>query len=139
MVYAIIDAVSDVEELITVAYAETPSELAKWFVSELCDTADMYLSSEDDMRLVEEACESLSVICEDESALLSDVDGIVVEAGTISLCVAGAYYNYEDMKRGLLEFISDKPAYKKLNVPDNENESIKILDDLNAELIRYSL
>ena len=138
MVYAIIDAVSDVEELITVAYAETPCELAKWFAAELRENADMYLSSDSDFALVDEACESINVICDDENADLSDVDGIVVEAGDISLSVVGAYYTYEDMKAGLLEFLSDKPAYSKVNVPDNENESIKTLDELNAELIRCS-
>ena len=140
MVYAIIDAVSDIEELITVAYAERASELAKWFIDEVKDTADMYLSEQSDFDIVDKACESLEVLCEDEDCTqLSDVDGIVVEAGNISLSVIGAYETYNDMKQALSEFISDKPKFKKINIPENPTEDTDIVDKINSELIRNGI
>ena len=81
MVYAIIDAVSDVEELITVAYGDRAYELARWFIDEVKDTADMYLSAQEDFDTVDKACEDLEVLCEDEdSSEVADIDGITVEA-----------------------------------------------------------
>ncbi len=140
MVYAIIDAVSDIEELITVAYGKHPSELARWFIDEVNDTADMYLSDESDFALVDEACESLAVLCEDEDCIqLSDVDGITVEAGGISLSVVGAYHTYEEMKQALEAFLSDKPKFKKIKIPDNPYEDETVIDKINSELIRNGI
>ena len=42
MVYAIIDAMSDIEELITVAYGETPSDLMRWYVDEVFITGERF-------------------------------------------------------------------------------------------------
>lgn len=139
MVYAIIDAVSDVEELITVAYGEQANELARWFIDEVNDSADMYLSEESDFILIDKACESLSVLCEEDCIQLSDVDGIMVEAGGISLSVVGVYYTYEEMKQGLEEFLSDKPKFKKIKIPDNPYEDEAVIDKINSELIRNGI
>ena len=140
MVYAIIDAVSDVEELITVAYGETASELARWFIDEVKDTSDMYLSKDEDFELVDKACESLEILCEDEeSAEVRDIDGITVEAGDISVSVIGAYHTYEEMKAGLEAFISEKPKFKKIKIPDNPYEDENIIDKINSELIKSGL
>lgn len=140
MLYAIIDAISDVEELITVAYGKSVSELARWFVDEVKDTADMYLSEESDFTLIDEACESLSVMCEaDDCINLSDVDGIIVEAGGISLSVVGAYYTYEEMKSALESFLSEKPKFKKIKIPDNPYEDETVIDRINSELIRNGI
>lgn len=140
MVYAIIDAVSNVEELITVAYGECASELASWFIDEVNDTADMYLSDENDFELVEKACESLGVLCEDDDCInLSDIDGITVEAGGISLSIVGAYHTYEEMKNGLESFLSEKPKFKKIKIPDNPYEDETIIDKINSELIRNGI
>ena len=140
MVYAIIDAVSDVEELITVAYGNYASDLARWFIDEVKDTADMYLSEPEDFDLIDNACEKLEILCEDtESAEVPDIDGLTIEAGAISVGVVGSYHTYEEMKAGLEKFISDKPKFKKIKVPDNLHESIKVIDALNAELIRGAI
>ncbi len=140
MVYAIIDAASDISELITIAYGETASELARWFIDEVNDTADMYLSAEEDFRQLEDTCKSLEVLCEDtDSSEVSDIDGITIEISDISVAIIGAYYNYEDMKAALEQFISDKPKFKKVTVPDNVNESIKVIDELNSALIRCAV
>lgn len=140
MVYAVIDAVSDVEELITVAYGERAYELARWFIDEVKDTADMYLSEESDFDTVDNACSQLEVLCEEEdSSDVSDIAGLTVEAGAISVSVIGAYHTYEEMKAGLEEFISEKPKFKKIKVPDNINEDLKLIDKLNSELIRSSI
>ena len=140
MVYAIIDATSDISELITIAYGETASELARWFIDEVNDTADMYLSAEEDFRQLEDTCKSLEVLCEDtDSSEVSDIDGITIEISDISVAIIGAYYNYEDMKAALEQFISDKPKFKKVTVPDNVNESIKVIDELNSALIRCAV
>lgn len=140
MVYAIIDAVSDIEELITVAYGETASELARWFIDEVKDTSDMYLSKDEDFALVDKACESLEFLCEDdESAEVGDIDGITVEAGDISVSVIGAYHTYEDMKSGLEAFISEKSKFKKIKIPDNPYEDENLIDKINSELIKSGL
>lgn len=140
MVYAIIDANSDIEELITVAYGERASELARWFIDEVKDTADMYLSEESDFAEIDSACEKLEILCEDEdSAEVGDVDGLTIEAGAISVAVIGAFFTYEDMKTALEQFISEKPKFKKIKVPDNLYEDEKIIDKLNSELIRSSI
>lgn len=140
MVYAIIDAVSDVEELITVAYGDRASELARWFIDEVKDTADMYLSENEDFEMIDKACDSLEVLCEDEdSAEVSDIGGLTVEAGSISVCVIGAYHTYEEMKAELEAFISEKPKFKKVKVPENLYEDEKLIDKLNSELIRSTM
>ncbi len=140
MVYAIIDAVSDVEELITIAYGNRASELARWFIDEVKDTADMYLSENEDFDLIDKACDSLEVLCEDEdSAEVSDISGLTVEAGSVSVSVIGAYHTYEEMKAELEVFISEKPKFKKVNIPENTYEDEKIIDKLNSELIRSSI
>ena len=140
MVYAIIDAVSDVEELITVAYGDRASELARWFIDEVKDTADMYLSDSEDFDEVDSACDKLEILCEDEdSAEVQDIDGLTIEAGAISVSVIGAYHTYEEMKAGLESFISEKPKFKKIRVPDNLYEDEKLIDKLNSELIRSSI
>lgn len=140
MVYAIIDAAADIEELITVAYAERASELARWFIDEVKDTADMYLSENSDFEIVDKACESLEVLCEDEDCTqLSDIDGIVVEAGNISLSVVGAYATYDEMKEALAVFLSDKPKFKKINIPENPTEETDVIDKINSELIRNGI
>lgn len=140
MVYAIIDAVSDVEELITVAYGERASELARWFIDEVKDTADMYLSAQKDFDTVDKACEDMEILCEDEdSADVADIDGLTVEAGEISVSVIGAYHTYEEMKAGIEAFISEKPKFKKIKVPENLYEDVKLIDKLNSELIRSTM
>lgn len=140
MVYAIIDAISDVEELITVAYGNTACELARWFIDEVKDTADMYLSAKEDFDTVDTACESLEILCEDDDAAdVTDICGLTVEAGEISVSVIGSYYTYEDMKKALEDFISQKPKFKKIKVPDNLYEDQKLIDKLNADLIRSSI
>ena len=139
MVYAIIDAVSDVEELITVAYGEKASELARWFIDEVKDTGDMYLSDEADFETLDNACEQLEILCEEDSSDVSDIDGITVEAGAISVSVIGSYHTYEEMKSGLEAFISEKPKFKKIKVPDNLYEDRGLIDKLNSELIRNAI
>lgn len=140
MVYAIIDANSDVEELITVAYGERASDLARWFIDEVKDTADMYLSEDADFETVDDSCEKLEILCDDDAdTVVGDVDGLTVEAGAISVAVIGAFFNYEDMKTALEQFISEKPKFKKIKVPDNLYEEEKIIDKLNSELIRSSI
>lgn len=140
MVYAIIDALSDIEELITVAYGDRASDLASWFIDEVKDTADMYLSAESDFALIDKACESLEVLCEDEdSTEISDLDGITVEAGDISVSVIGAYHTYEEMKEALEAFISEKPKFKKISVPENPYEDESVIDKINSELIKNGI
>ena len=140
MVYAIIDALSDIEELITVAYGDRASDLAIWFIDEVKDTADMYLSSEDDFVQVDKACKSLEILCEDEDATeVSDLDGITVEAGDISVSVIGAYHSYEEMKEALEAFISEKPKFKKISIPENPYEDESIIDKINSELIKNGI
>lgn len=140
MLYAIIDAVSDIDELITVSYGETVGELAKWFIDEVKENADMYLSDEADFEMIDDACEQLEVLCEDDDSVnVSDMEGITVEAGDISISIIGAYYTYEEMKKALEEFISQKPKFKKIKVPDNENEKISVIDELNCMLIKSGI
>lgn len=140
MVYAILDAQSDVEEMITVAHADTPTGLAAWFIDEVRDTADMYLSEDEDFEQIEKSLAVLEVLSDaDAETSLSDLDGVTVEAGDVSVSVIGAYFNYEDMKKALAAFLSEKPKYKKLEIPDNPYESEKTIDSLNSALIRCGL
>lgn len=140
MVYAIINAQSDVEEMITVAHADTPAGLAAWFIDEVRDTADMYLSEDADFEQIEKSLSMLEVLSDkDAEAELSDLDGVTVEAGDISVSVIGTYFNYEEMKKALTDYLSEKPKYKKLAVPDNPYESEKVIDSLNSALIRCGL
>lgn len=99
MVYAIIDAQSDIEEMITVAHAEKPCGLAAWFIDEVRDTADMYLSDDKDFEEIERSLSVLSVLAEDESSDTDDLNGMTIEAGDISVSVIGTFYTYEDMKK----------------------------------------
>ncbi len=139
MVYAIIDALNDVEEMITVAHAEKPNGLAAWFMDEVRDTADMYLSEDKDFAEIEKSLSVLAVLAEDESSELSDLAGMTIEAGDISVSVIGAYFTYEEMKKALGEFLSEKPKYKKIVIPDNPFESEKVIDSLNSALIRSGI
>ena len=140
MVYAIIDANSDYEEMITVAYGERPCDAARWFIDEVNDTAQMYLAEQADFDELDKVLSHMEILAdEDAESTVDDLDGLTVEVGGISVAVIGSYYNYEDMKSALAAFLSDKPKYKKLAVPDNEFESIKVLDELNAALIRCGL
>ena len=139
MVYAIIDAQSDIEEMITVAHAEKPCGLAAWFIDEVRDTADMYLSDDKDFEEIERSLSVLSVLAEDESSDTDDLNGMTIEAGDISVSVIGTFYTYEDMKKALGEFLSEKPKYKKIVIPDNPDESEKVIDSLNSALIRSGI
>ena len=139
MVYAIIDAQSDIEEMITVAHAEKPCGLAAWFIDEVRDTADMYLSDDKDFEEIERSLSVLSVLAEDESSDTDDLNGMTIEAGDISVSVIGTFYTYEDMKKALGEFLSEKPKYKKSVIPDNPYESEKVIDSLNSALIRSGI
>lgn len=139
MVYAVLDAVSDIEEMITVAYAEKPCGLAAWFIDEVRDTADMYVSSEKDFEEIEKSIAVLNVLTHEDASELNDIDGITVEAGDISISVIGAFYTYEEMKAGLCAFLSEKPKFKKVAVPDNPYESQKVIDALNAALIKSGI
>ncbi len=140
MVYAILDAQSDVEEMITVAYADTTAGLAAWFIDEVRDTADMYLSEDEDFEQIDKSLATLEVLSDpDAETALSDLDGVTVEAGAISVSVIGAYFNYENMKKALTDFLSEKPKYKKIEIPDNPYESEKTIDSLNSALIRSGL
>lgn len=140
MVYAIIDANSDYEEMITVAYGERACDAARWFIDEVNDTAQMYLAEQADFDELDKVLTSMEVLAdEDSDSTVDDLDGLTVEVGGISVAVVGSFYNYEDMKAALVTFLSDKPKYKKLAVPDNESESVRVIDDLNASLIRCGL
>lgn len=139
MVYAIIDAQSDIEEMITVAHAEKPCGLAAWFIDEVRDTADMYLSDDKDFEEIERSLSVLSVLAEDESSDTDDLNGMTIEAGDISVSVIGTFYTYEDMKKALGEFLSEKSKYKKIVIPDNPYESEKVIDSLNSALIRSGI
>ena len=139
MVYAIIDAVNSIEELITVAYADKPCGLTRWYMDEVRDTADMYLSDEHDFEQLEQSLAALDILAHEDAAELDDIDGITLEAADISVSVVGAFFTYEDMKKGLEAFLSEKPKFKKITVPDNPFESQKLLDELNAALIKSSI
>ena len=135
MVYAIIDALSDIEELITVAYAEKPCDLAVWFLEEVNDTADMYLSDDKDFEKLDKIIDSMDILTHEDACELSDIDGLTVDIADMSISVIGAFYNYEEMKKALEEFISDKPKFKAIDVPENPYEKNEVIDNLNRSLV----
>ena len=139
MVYAIIDALSDIEELITVAYAEKPSDLAVWFLEEVNDTADMYLSDDKDFEKLDKIINSMDILTHEDACELSDIDGLTVDIADISISVIGAFYNYEEMKKALEEFVSDKPKFKAIDVPENPYEKNEVIDNLNRSLVKAAI
>lgn len=139
MVYAIIDALSDIEELITVAYAEKPCDLAVWFLEEVNDTADMYLSDDKDFEKLDKILDSMDILTHEDACELSDIDGLTVDIADISISVIGAFYNYEEMKKALEEFISDKPKFKAIDVPENPYEKNEVIDNLNRSLVKAAI
>ena len=139
MVYAIIDALSDIEELITVAYAEKPCDLAVWCLEEVNDTADMYLSDEKDFEKLDKIIDSMNILTHEDACELSDIDGLTVDIADISISVIGAFYNYEEMKKALEEFISDKPKFKAIDVPENPYEKNEVIDNLNRSLVKAAI
>lgn len=139
MVYAIIDALSDIEELITVAYAEKPCDLAVWFLEEVNDTADMYLSDDKDFEKLDKIIDSMDILTHEDACELSDIDGLTVDIADISISVIGAFYNYEEMKNALEEFISDKPKFKAIDVPENPYEKNEVIDNLNRSLVKAAI
>lgn len=139
MVYAIIDALSDIEELITVAYAEKPCDLAVWFLEEVNDTADMYLSDDKDFEKLDKIIDSMDILTHEDACELSDIDGLTVDIADISISVIGAFYNYEEMRKALEEFISDKPKFKAIDVPENPYEKNEVIDNLNRSLVKAAI
>lgn len=139
MVYAIIDALSDIEELITVAYAEKPCDLAVWFLEEVNDTADMYLSDDKDFEKLDKIINSMDILTHEDACELSDIDGLTVDIADISISVIGAFYNYEEMKKALEEFISDKSKFKAIDVPENPYEKNEVIDNLNRSLVKAAI
>lgn len=139
MVYAIIDALSDIEELITVAYAEKPCDLAVWFLEEVNDTADMYLSDDKDFEKLDKITNSMDILTHEDACELSDITGLTVDIADISISVVGAFYNYEEMKNALEEFISDKPKFKAIDVPENPYEKNEVIDNLNRSLVKAAI
>ena len=139
MVYAIIDALSDIEELITVAYAEKPCDLAVWFLEEVNDTADMYLSDDKDFEKLDKIIDSMDILTHEDACELSDIDGLTVDIADISISVIGAFYNYEEMKKALEEFISDKPKFKAIDVPENPYEKNEVIDNLIRSLVKAAI
>lgn len=139
MVYAIIDALSDIEELITVAYAEKPCDLAVWFLEEVNDTADMYLSDDKDFEKLDKIINSMDILTHEDACELSDINGLTVDIADISISVIGAFYNYEEMKKALEEFISDKPKFKAIDVPENPYEKNEVIDNLNRSLVKAAI
>lgn len=139
MVYAIIDALSDIEELITVAYAEKPCDLAVWFLEEVNDTADMYLSDDKDFEKLDKIINSMDILTHEDACELSDIDGLTVDIADISISVIGAFYNYEEMKKALEEFVSDKPKFKAIDVPENPYEKNEVIDNLNRSLVKAAI
>lgn len=146
MVYAILHAASDHEELITVAHGDTAEDLARWFIDELQDTADMYLTEDADFEKLEKIVENLEVLCDSSSSFaVTDADSLevvanlTVEVGEIALAVVGAYETYDGFAEGLREYLADKPAFRHVDVPDDADGDIEALDKLNASLIRSGL
>ena len=139
MVYAIIDALSDIEELITVAYAEKPCDLAVWFLEEVNDTADMYLSDDKDFEKLDKIINSMDILTHEDACELSDINGLTVDIADISISVIGAFYNYEEMKKALEEFVSDKPKFKAIDVPENPYEKNEVIDNLNRSLVKAAI
>ena len=139
MVYAIIDALSDIEELITVAYAEKPCDLGVWFLEEVNDTADMYLSDDKDFEKLDKIIDSMDILTHEDACELSDIDGLTVDIADMSISVIGAFYNYEEMKKALEEFISDKPKFKAIDVPENPYEKNEVIDNLNRSLVKAAI
>lgn len=70
---------------------------------------------------------------------LSDIDGLTVDIADISISVVGAFYNYEEMKNALEEFISDKPKFKAIDVPENPYEKNEVIDNLNRSLVKAAI
>ena len=139
IVYAIIAAPRDIEELITVAYAEKPCDLAVWFLEEVNDTADMYLSDDKDFEKLDKITNSMDILTHEDACELSDIDGLTVDIADISISVIGAFYNYEEMKNALEEFISDKPKFKAIDVPENPYEKNEVIDNLNRSLVKAAI
>ena len=99
-----------------------------------------YLSQEKDFEQMEKACSNLEILCEEDcGTALSDVDGVTIEIAGISVSVLGAYENYDDMKESLYYIISDKPKFKNIVVPDNQDEDERVIDKLNSDLIRHGI
>lgn len=141
MYYAIIDSMSDVSRLATVAYGVKLSDVAEWFVAELKDTYEMYndgTTNEDDEKVLKQ-CEDLLDMAKADALEKIDLEGLSFAVCDISVELYGIYDTYEEFTSAFLEFVKDKPKYVKIKPETNPEYILAECDRLNALLVRASI
>ncbi len=141
MYYAIIDAMSDVSRLPTVAYGARLSDIAEWFAAELKDTYEMYndgTTSEDDEKVMSQ-CDDLLELAKSEVLERDDLEGLSFAVCDISVELYGIYETFEEFTEAFLAFVKDKPKYVKIAPQETPSDILAECDRLNSLLVRASI
>ncbi len=141
MYFAIIDAQSDFSRLTTVAHGDNISDIVMWYAGECRDNFEMYAdeeSSEDTQKALDE-CDNLCELAKNDAFDLSEIQGLIMSAGDITIELISAFDNFEDFKKGFSDFVSDKPKYKKIIPDENAADLEKECDRINSLLVRESI
>lgn len=141
MYFAIIDALSDFSRLTTVAHGDSISDIVMWFAAECHDNFEMYADEENasETKKALSECKKLCSMAKSDAFDLSEIQGLVMGAGDITIELVCAFDNFEDFKKGFEEFVSDKPKYKKIIPDENAPDLEKECDRINSLLVRESL
>ncbi len=136
MLFALIDSQSDVSSVTTVAYAESIQGLSQWFIDEVNECIEMYGNGSEQDGLALEKCDELTELAHSDALDLSDIDGLMIGTDNVSIEVLAVFDDFEGFCTAFIEYVSDKPKFKKI-VPDSSTLDYEAeCDRINTLLVR---
>ena len=141
MYFAIIDSRSEISGVVTVAYGQSISDIALWYVDEFDETVRMYADPEqlNQENNVVVQSNDIRALAQENALDKNDVDGLYFSFDDISVELYGVYESFEEFSTAFCEFVSDKPKYVKIVPQKDADDFVKECDRLNTLLIRASI
>ena len=138
MYFAIIESVSDTSSLATVAYGQSISDITAWYADEVHECLELYGSEEyeSEGENAESKCDELCELAENNALDADDLRGLITSAADVTVEIVEVFDSYADFTKGLSEYLSDKPKFKKI-IPEANPENVeKECDRINSLLIK---
>ncbi len=141
MYFAIIEVCNDVGRLATIAYGEKIKDVVQWFVDEFYENYDMYRDDTEDEQSEKtlNQCKELEFLANNDALDLDDLSGLSFGFSDVSVEIVSVFDDFEDLKIGFAEYVSDKPKYKKIQFSDDVEKIFNECDRVNTLLIRESI
>lgn len=141
MYFAIIEVCNEIGRLATIAYGEKIKDVVQWFVDEFYENYDMYRDDtvDEQGQDVLKQCKELEFLANNDALDLEDVTGLSFGFSDVSVEIVSVFEDFESLKKGFDEYISDKPKYKKIKFEEDACDIITQCDKVNTLLIRESI